>query len=285
MRAVAIGGGHGTAVTLRALRRLTAQVTGVVSVADNGGSTGRLRAMLDVAAVGDLRKCLAALADPTNVLAPYLEHRFRAGDLQGHTVGNLLLAGFIDASGDLETSVREVAELLGVTGEVLPASTEGVTLVARTNEGRTEGQIEVALSSTIERIATEPASVGAPKSATAAIGAAQLIVIGPGSLFTSVLAACVVPGIADALASSSATKVFVANLREQVPETLGYSLADHLDAVHRHGIDVDVVVTQRDGALGDGVVRVPVIEADLAGPNGLVHDAEKLARCLGRLVA
>jgi uncharacterized cofD-like protein len=285
MRAVAIGGGHGTAVTLRALRRITSDVTAVVSVADNGGSTGRLRDMLDVAAVGDLRKCLTALADPTNELVPYLEHRFRHGDLEGHAVGNLLLAGVIDASGDLETSVRTVAHLLGVTGDVLPASTEGVTLVARTGEGRTEGQTEVASSATIRFITTEPATVVAPKSVTTAIGEADLIVIGPGSLFTSVLAACAVPHVSDALATTTATRVFVANLHDQIPETTGYSLSDHLNAVARHGVGVDVVLAQRGAALRGESSRFRVIEADLAGPNGRVHDSVKLARCLNELVA
>ncbi|HEY5009884.1 MAG TPA: gluconeogenesis factor YvcK family protein, partial [Acidimicrobiales bacterium] len=116
MRVVAVGGGHGTAVSLRALRRVSDDVTGVVSVADDGGSTGRLRALLNVAAVGDLRKCLVALADPDNPLAASFEHRFSVGELDGHAVGNLLLVGLIDATGDLEESVRAVAQVMGVTG-------------------------------------------------------------------------------------------------------------------------------------------------------------------------
>lgn len=137
MKAVAVGGGHGTAVSLRALRTLTSDVTGVVSVADDGGSTGRLRAMLNVAAVGDLRKCVGALADPNNPLTACFEHRFSLGELSGHAVGNLLLVGLIDATGDLEESVRAVAQVMGVTGALVPASVEGVVLVASTQEGDT----------------------------------------------------------------------------------------------------------------------------------------------------
>jgi uncharacterized cofD-like protein len=285
MKAVAIGGGHGTAVSLRALRRLTPDVTGVVSVADNGGSTGRLREMLDVAAVGDLRKCLVALADPTNALAPRMEHRFSAGDLEGHALGNLILAGLIDATGNLEESVREVGDLLHISGRVLPASTQGVTLVAHTDEGRTEGQIEVAAAGGIRRLTTVPRTVGAPASACDAIAAADLIVIGPGSLYTSVLAACIVPGISDALARGRARIVLVANLRDQSPETAGYSLVDHINAVRRHGIPFDVVLSQRDGVLGGSDGSFVVALEDLAGHNGLVHDEEKLARSLCGLVA
>jgi uncharacterized cofD-like protein len=143
MKYVAVGGGHGTAVSLRALKRLSPNVTGVVSVADDGGSTGRLRAMLNVAAVGDIRKCLVALADPENPLTASFEHRFSVGELSGHAVGNLLLVGLIDATGDLEESVRALAQVMGVTGTILPASSVGVVLVATTEDGETRGQTEV----------------------------------------------------------------------------------------------------------------------------------------------
>ncbi len=156
MKLVAVGGGHGTAVSLRALKRLSGDVTGVVSVADDGGSTGRLRAMLNVAAVGDLRKCLVALADPQNPLTTSFEHRFSVGELSGHAVGNLLLVGLIDATGDFEESVHAIAQVMGVTGTIVPASTEGVVLLATTEEGDTRGQTSVAKSSTIRRVSLEP---------------------------------------------------------------------------------------------------------------------------------
>jgi uncharacterized cofD-like protein len=283
MRAVAVGGGHGTAVSLRALARVAAEVTGVVSVADGGGSTGRLRAMLNVAAVGDLRKCLGALADPNNPLTTSFEHRFAVGELAGHAVGNLLLVGLIDATGDLEESVRAVAQVMGVRGTIVPASCEGVVLVASTPEGFTRGQTEVARSSSIRQLSVEPANVAAPTVAVEAIERAELILIGPGSLFTSVLAACVIPGILQALAGTHATTVYVANLRPQVPETAGFDLQDHVEALTRHGVTPDVVLVDERGAFGKDSCTVPVRCADLSGDNGLVHDVQKLAQAVAAI--
>ena len=280
MRAAAVGGGHGTAVSLRALRRQFDDVTGVVSVADDGGSSGRLRAMLDVAAVGDLRKCLGALAEPTNPLTQSFEHRFSVGELAGHTVGNLLLVGLIDATGSLEESVRAVAQVMGVTGTIVPASCEGVVLVASTEEGDTRGQTEVMKSSTIRRIAVEPVNAAAPIAAVEAIERADLVLIGPGSLFTSVLAACVVPGITQALAGTRARKVYVANLRPQVPETAGFSLQDHVDALVRHGVVPDLVLVDERSQYAGEACSLAVQVADLSGRNGLVHDVQKLGEAV-----
>ncbi len=285
MKAVALGGGHGTAVTLRALRSLTSELTAIVSVADDGGSSGRLREQLNVAAVGDIRKCLVALAARDNALAAHLEHRFSAGELEGHALGNLLLAGLIDATGDLQSSINAVAEVLGVSGTVLAASDGAVTLVARTSNGRTAGQSEVAQSLSIRHVATEPASVRAPQSALDAICHGDLVVIGPGSLYTSVLAACVVPGIAEALAATPARVILIANLQEQRPETSGYSLADHLSALERHGVRFDAVVHSTNSLLRRGTPNHRIIDVDVTGKNPQVHDELKLARCLADLVA
>jgi uncharacterized cofD-like protein len=277
MKAVAIGGGHGTAASLRALRRLTDDVTGVVSVADDGGSSGRLRAMLNVAAVGDLRKCLVALADPDNPLTCSFEHRFSTGELSDHAVGNLLLVGLLDATGNLEESVRAVAQVMGVTGAIIPASCEGVVLVASTDDGETWGQTEVAASSSIVRVSVEPENSAAPISAVEAIERADVILIGPGSLFTSVLAACIIPGILQALAGTSALKIYVANLRNQVPETENYALQDHVDALIRHGVVPDFVLVDRESTFASHEASLPVEMSDIAGEGGLVHDVVKLA--------
>ena len=284
MRAVAVGGGHGTAVSLRALKSLSAEVTGVVSVADDGGSTGRLRALLDVAAVGDLRKCLVALADPENPLTRSFEHRFSVGELAGHAVGNLLLVGLIDATGDLEESVRALAEGMGVTGAIVPASTQGVELIATTRHGATRGQSEVARTGAIERIRLEPRHAAAPIAAVEAIERADLVVVGPGSLFTSVLAACAVPGVTQALAATRARTLYVANLHHQVPETEGFSLADHVEALERHGVVPDTVLVDARCRFAEGACARPVVRADLADDRGLVHDVQKLASALADLV-
>ena len=281
MKVVAVGGGHGTAVTLRALRLLDVDVTAVVSVADDGGSSGRLRAMLDVAAVGDLRKCLVALADPDNPLTKSFEHRFRVGELNGHAVGNLLLVGLIDATGNLEESVRALAPVMGVSGTVVPASCEGVVLLASTEEGPTRGQSRVARSTTIRRISLDPANAAAPIAAVEAIERADVVVVGPGSLFTSVLAACVVPGITQALAGTRATKIYVANLQPQVPETSDFTLQDHVDALVRHGVNVDLVVVDHRSRFGGEPCSLLTRVRDVAADSGLVHDVQKLATALG----
>ena len=280
MKFAAVGGGHGTAASLRALRRLSDDVTGVVSVADDGGSTGRLRAMFDVAAVGDLRKCLGALADPDNPLTQIFEHRFSVGELDGHTVGNLLLVGLIDATGDLEESVRSVAQLMGVKGTIVPASSEGVVLVASTEAGDVRGQVEVKGSSMIRRIRLEPATPAAPIVAVEGIERADVVLIGPGSLFTSVLAACVVPGIAQALAGTPAKKFYVANLREERPETQGFTLQDHIDALERHGVRPNIVLVDRHSPYANQPCALEVHDHDLAGRNGMVHDVQKLAEAV-----
>jgi uncharacterized cofD-like protein len=277
MKVVAVGGGHGTAVSLRALKIVSPDVTGVVSVADDGGSTGRLRAMLNVAAVGDLRKCLGALADPDNPLTASFEHRFHVGELSGHAVGNLLLVGLIDATGNLEESVRAVAQVMGVIGTIVPASCEGVVLLATTEEGPTRGQSEVARSSSIRRISLEPANPAAPIVAVETIERADVVLIGPGSLFTSILAACVVPGITQALAGTKAKKIYVANLRAQIPETDGYTLQDHVDALERHGVVVDLVLVDERSSFANDPCKVTTLVRDLATSNGLMHDVQKLA--------
>jgi uncharacterized cofD-like protein len=280
MKVVAVGGGHGTAVSLRALKLLSLDVTGVVSVADDGGSTGRLRAMLNVAAVGDLRKCLVALADPDNPLTASFEHRFSVGELAGHAVGNLLLVGLIDATGDLEESVRALAQVMGVTGTIVPASCEGVILLATTEEGPARGQSKVARSSSIRRISLEPANAAAPMVAVETIERADVVLIGPGSLFTSVLAACVVPGITQALAGTKAKKIYIANLRAQLPETEGFTLQDHVDALERHGVVADLVMVDKASTFGSDACTWATRVVDVAAANGLVHDVQKLARAV-----
>lgn len=280
MRLVAIGGGHGTAVTLRALRGIGGDVTGIVSVADDGGSTGRLRALLNVAAVGDLRKCLGALADVHNPLAQAFEHRFSVGELEGHTVGNLFLVGLIDATGDLETSVDAAAAALGVTGTIVPASRQGVVLLASHGLGVTRGQTAVARTPDIHRLSLDPPSPPAPARALRAIEEADVIVIGPGSLFTSVLAACVVPEINRALSRSGARKVYIANLRPEDPETMGFSLQHHVDALCAHGVQPTEVIVDSASDFAAQACHIPTRVASLTTRNPLVHDVPKLMQAV-----
>jgi uncharacterized cofD-like protein len=283
---VAIGGGHGQAATLRAARRYAGAVEAVVSVADDGGSSGRLRRRLGIVPPGDLRMCLVALAEEGSRLADAFEHRFDAGDgddLAGHALGNLLLAGLVEAAGGVQAGLDEAGRLLGAVGRVIPAACEPVVLKAMAEGGEIEGQSAVAKTAHIHRVSLVPADPGAPDEAVAAVRAADQVVLGPGSLFTSVLAAALVPGISAALRSTGAQRVYVANLRPQAAETDGYDVADHVAALAAHGIEPDVVVADTSG-IDLGRVEVPVRQAALARPNGLAHDASKLADALSGLV-
>jgi uncharacterized cofD-like protein len=280
MKLVALGGGHGTAVTLRALRAISSDVTGIVSVADDGGSTGRLRAMLNVAAVGDLRKCLGALADPDNPLAQAFEHRFSVGELEGHTVGNLLLVGLIESTGNLELAVDAVAAALGASGAIVPASRYGVVLLASHDAGVTRGQTAVARQAGIHFLSLDPPSPPAPPRALRALNDADVIVIGPGSLYTSVLAACVVPEINRALARSPARKIYVANLRPENPETLGFSLQDHVDTLRAHGVEPTDVIVDEASQFAAQPCSVHTFVTSVTARNPLVHDVPKLTRAV-----
>src|SRR5687768_10262566 len=198
-RVVAIGGGHGTAVTLAAVRRYAGEVTAVVSVADDGGSSGKLREALGIPAPGDLRRCLVALSDPqANPLAAAFEHRFD----DGHALGNLVIAALTAATGSFVAALAEAGRLLGATGTVLPATVDPVVLKAVAEAGEVEGQVNVAKTRRIAYVGIVPPDAHPPQEALDAVADADQLVLGPGSLFTSVLATATVPAIRDALAAS-----------------------------------------------------------------------------------
>jgi uncharacterized cofD-like protein len=269
---------------LRAIRTYAGQVTAVVSVADDGGSSGRLRELLRIIPPGDLRKCLVALAEPDSLLATTLTHRYIEEELAGHALGNLVLAGLMDAAGDPVAGLDEAGRLLGAVGRVLPATTVPVVLAAETATGTVTGQVAVMAAEGIRRVWLEPADPPAPQEALDALAEADQIVLGPGSLFTSVLAAVAVPGIREAVCTSSVATVYVCNLRPQQPESAGFDVAAHVAALHAHGIDVDVVLCDTAGmALGE--CAVPVVDVPLAKANGLAHDPVLLADALADLAA
>ena len=283
-RVVAIGGGHGLAASLRAVRTYTDDVTAVVSVADDGGSTGRLRAAGERPAPGDLRKCLIALAEPGSALAASMEHRFVAGELEGHAFGNLLIVAMAETGGDLVAALDEIARLVGAVGRVLPATTEAVQLRAASTSGeQVTGQVAVAARSDLCTVALSPPDPIACADAVQAIGRADQIVLGPGSLYTSVLAATVVPGITEAIVGSSAPLVYVCNLRPQRSETTGYDVADHLAALARHGLEPDVVLYDPD-TIGEATGVGRAVPAALARSSGLAHDPSLLGKALAALL-
>jgi uncharacterized cofD-like protein len=282
---VAIGGGHGTAVTLKAARRYASALTGIVSVADDGGSSGRLRELLNVVALGDIRTCLVALAEEDSALAIAFGRRFEEGELAGHVLGNLILAGLVDATGDLLAGVSEAAHLLGAQGDVVPATTERVVLKAEAAHGTVAGQVAVKGTADIQRVSLVPGDAQPPPLVVERIAEADQIVIGPGSLFTSVLAAVAVGGIAEAVASAKGQVVYVCNLHPEVPETEGFDVTDHLVALARHDVAVDVVVCDSIRGMGIGTTDVQVLDVPLTGENTLVHSPAKLAQALSGLLA
>ena len=293
---VALGGGHGLSASLRAARRYAGSVTAIVSVADDGGSSGALRAVMpDLPAPGDVRKCLGALAEEGSVFGRVLEHRFGEGDLEGHALGNLLLVALCQEMGSFSAAVDEVGRRVGAVGRVLPATIGPVDLrgwrsqpsAADAPVARVEGQVAVQNASGVFEVCLEPAAPASSPEVPEAIRAADQVVIGPGSLFTSVLAAAVVPAVRDALEATSAQRVFVANLGPQLPETEGFSVADELAALARHGIPVDVVVADPDRPLGDlpAHPQIPVVASPVAAPPKRVHDPVLLAGALADLIA
>ncbi len=255
-RIVAIGGGTGLSALLRGLKEHTSNLTAVVTVADDGGSSGMLRTELGIPAVGDIRNCIVALADAEPLMSRLLQYRFPglpatsgsddgapgevvaggAPGLGGHAVGNLLLAALVAVEdGDFEQAVREMNRVLAVRGRVVPATGTALTLHARLMDGEAvDGQSRIARCADVERVWVTPADVLPTEDALKAIAEAEIIVLGPGSLFTSVLPALLVPGIREAVAASGALVVFVCNVATQPGETAGYDLADHLDALARH---------------------------------------------------
>ena len=283
---VAIGGGHGLSATLAALRRYAGEITAVVSVADDGGSSGRLRASLaGLPAPGDARRCLVALGDPELIWTSAFEHRFdaRSGDLEGHAFGNLVIAGLASALGDFVAALAEAGRLVGAVGRVLPATSGPVVLRALVAGGEVEGQVNVAEAGRIAAIALDPPAARSPKEVAAAIHDADQIVIGPGSLFTSVLAAAVASDVREAVRTTSAQRVYVCNLDVRERETAGYDVGAHVEALIAHGIEIDVVLAD-ERCLALGHSPVPVVTRPLAADGGEVHDSERLASALEDLV-
>ncbi|WP_318010915.1 gluconeogenesis factor YvcK family protein [Deinococcus multiflagellatus] len=237
-RIVAVGGGTGLSNLLSGLRVHTGNTTAIVAVSDDGGSSGRLRASLDMIAPGDLTDCYAALSD-SPVMARLLLHRFERGDgIQGHTFGNLLLATLSEEEGGLSEAMLDIHEVLRIRGRVYPATTQPATLVARLNDGRTlRGESRFAAEmgeAQIQHVQLDPPALPALPEVLHAIREAEQIVLGPGSLYTSIIPALLVPEIARELRASPAPLIYVASLMTEPGETDGLSLEDHVQAITSH---------------------------------------------------
>ena len=293
MRVTGLGGGHGLAATLRSARIYANDISAVVTVADDGGSSGRLTRELGIPPPGDIRNCLVALAQNQQVAALF-QHRFDTGALTGHSVGNLVIAALTERTGDFAEAVAEAGRVLECDGRVYPATTSLVDLRARVEGGEIHGQVAVAQSEEpIQAVFLEPPDPPACEAAVEAILTADQVVLGPGSLFTSLIAALLVPGIKDALQRTEARRIFVCNSRMQKGETGGLGAASHVGALMAQvGPDaIDVMIVQSPEVGSDPVAierealehySVDVIAADVVKPNG-VHDPERLAAVLRKL--
>ncbi|MGB1288376.1 MAG: gluconeogenesis factor YvcK family protein [Aggregatilineales bacterium] len=244
---VAIGGGTGLPASLRGMKNHTGKITAIVTVADDGGSSGRLRRDMGVLPPGDLRSNIAALADDNSLLTKLFQYRFQSGDLEGHSFGNLFIAALssiVNKQGDtnsLATALIEVSKVLNIRGRVLPATLQEVNITAEimlTGSSRSikvlgESQIE-SVDGHIDRVEITPVDVAAYDESVQAILDADIIVVGPGSLYTSILPNLLVKGISDALKRTPAYKIYVCNVATQPVETENYSVADHIIALEKH---------------------------------------------------
>ena len=306
----AIGGGHGLSMLLRGLKTMTDHVTAIVTVADDGGSSGRLREELGIIPPGDLRNCLVALADTEPLMERLFQYRFGGNkELAGHSFGNLFLAAMSGVTGDMESALETSSKVLAVKGRVLPASTQYVRLDATMEDGTVvcgESRIPLA-KKRIKRVKLSPSPVMPVSAAIDAIYRAEVIVMGPGSLYTSVMPNLLVEGIAEAIKKSSAIKVYICNVMTQSGETDGYTASMHVRAIIEHagqGIidyvvvnsapvsqekeahyaahgEYPVVVDEEElKALGVGIVQADIVNR----ADGVHHDPKKLTECLKELL-
>jgi uncharacterized cofD-like protein len=297
---VAVGGGHGQASALEAIQCYAGDISALVSVGDDGGSSGRL-SDLGMPPPGDVRRCLLALTPEPSLWSELFSHRFKRGDVADHSLGNLILAGLTDLFGDFESAVMTAERMLGTLGSVIPVADHPITLEATIDGRRVVGQKTISQTAgDISELHIEPRDTAATHRALAAVAAADQIVIGPGSLYTSILSALKVSMLAQAIMGAASQRVFVMNLVTQDGETLGMNGADHLDALAKHvGVTGPGIVIAHQGpiALPRGHEQV-VIDTDDAARHGWrvvfadvvdehadwpEHDPMKLGRALEKL--
>ncbi len=301
---VVIGGGHGQATLLRGMKKFTRNLSAIVTVADDGGSSGKLRESKGILPPGDIRNCLAALSRDEDLIGQLFQYRFTTGEsgLEGHSFGNLLISALSEMTGSFERAVVEAGKALSIDGQVVPSTLNDVRLIADKSlpnirrEVRVKGESHIPeVTGQVRRLWLEPNSPPAFPPAIKAILQADMVVVGPGSLYTSILPNLLVPDITAAIRASSAFKVFVCNVTTQPGETDDYSCGDHIRAIEEHvgeGL-FDMVVSNCDtsGKLPEGlswVTATPelddyysVYRANLVDSITVArHDADKLARVL-----
>ncbi len=302
-RVVAIGGGTGLSSLLRGLKTYTSNLSAIVTVADDGGSSGRLRDEYRILPPGDFRQCLIALADAEPLMKQLFDHRFKEGSLNGHAFGNLFIMAMADVTGNFEQALRESGKVLAVKGTIVPSTLQDVTLVASINGGTVEGESKIPKqNSPISHVFLKPDGVQVNPEAAQAILSAELIIVGPGSLYTSILPNLLVEGMVEAIKASPALKLYICNLAAQPGETDGYAVDDYLRVIRDHvGADLfDFVLVNTNNQHAPTGGQAPVVfrPADTAKhpevrfiPSDVVnvripshHDSDKLARTIMRKV-
>jgi uncharacterized cofD-like protein len=302
-RIVAIGGGTGLSSLLRGLKTYTSNLSVIVTVADDGGSSGRLRDEYRILPPGDFRQCLIALADAEPLMKQLFDHRFKEGSLDGHSFGNLFIMAMADVTGNFEHALRESGKVLAVKGTIIPSTLQDVTLVASINGGTVEGESKIPKQNApISHVFLKPDGAQVNPEAAQAILNAELVIVGPGSLYTSILPNLLVEGMVEAIKASPALKVYICNLAAQPGETDGYGVDDYLRVIREHvGANLfDFVLVNSNNAHSPTGGQEPVIfkPADtanqpevrfIAGDMVNVkipshHDSDKLARTIMRKV-
>lgn len=304
-KVVAIGGGSGLATLLRGLKNYPVSLSGIVTMTDNGKSSGRLSREMGVLPPGDVRKCLAALSNDEQLLTKLFEYRFEKGrGLSGHSLGNLLLIALADITGDFESAVQASSKILSIKGEVIPSTLEHVSLIAKLKNGfQALGEVDIAVQGHrfgIDEVSLQPIDVKANPTALRFIENADLILIGPGSFYTSVIPNLLIREINEAISQSNALKVFICNVSTERGETEGYDVDEHVKQLCRYGkaIKFDAVLANNkivskngsEGTLGSvhnittdraEINGLPVVSTDLIDHTApLFHDDRKLAEAI-----
>lgn len=236
IKVVTIGGGTGLSVLLRGLKKYPLDITAIVTVADDGGSSGKIRSDMNIPSPGDIRNVIAALSDVEPYLEKMFQYRFDAGEIKGHPVGNLMIAAMADIYGDFSTAVKVMSRILNVRGTVLPTTNNIATLNAVMKDGtivRGESSI-TKYGGEIDRVYITPKTVRPTSCTLKAIEEADYIIMGPGSLYTSIIPNLVINGIAEKIVNSSAKKIYVSNVMTQQGETDNYKVSDHIKAINKH---------------------------------------------------
>ncbi len=290
-RIVSIGGGTGLSTLLKGLRTQTANITAIVSVADDGGSSGFLRSDLGMLPPGDVRNCISALSDTNPVLDELLSYRFQNGAFAGHSLGNLFLAALNEMSPSFDEAVERLCQAFGVTGHVYPVTNESVVLSAILEDGRRiDGESNIGhrngMIGRVDHVMLTPENPEPVKSAVEAIKNADIITLGPGSLYTSIIPNLLVGGITDAIKESMAVKIYVCILMSQAGETEGYKVHDYLKAIEKHSCEgiVDYVIANNEAIPESILERYAEEDAYMVELDADNFESEKTTLVQGNLV-